>query len=254
MIASRFFLLDLSDTLVIVTADHASAMVYSGYATPKDYSVLGMDKYVSNVDKSSYQLLTYSSGLGHENYNETIAKSDHRNSYHKATIPSTWANHGGDDVPLYAIGALSNILFSGSMDQSYVPHAIAFAMCLGGYQNRPYLRHAFEQRIAPSREKVRSNVHIVRDMLKTTATPMKEKQMEVEEPTTVSITEAEVLEEIHEMNVTVIEEILDNFLNNSEVDLASTSDLVQSDDESGKSQIASNFALAVISMMFVLVL
>lgn len=134
---NRLFL-DPSDSMVIVTADHASSVVYSGFATPKHVSILGMDKFVSNVDKKPYQLLMYSSGLGHDAYNETSALKDHRNSYHKATIPSTWANHAGDDVPLYAFGSLSNILFGGSMDQTYVPHAIAFAMCLFDYQDRCY--------------------------------------------------------------------------------------------------------------------
>lgn len=128
--------LDLSDSLIIVTSDHASALVYSGFATPKESSILGMDKFVSNIDKKPYQLLTYSSGLGHNYYNETTAMLDNFNSYHKATIPSTWANHGGDDVPLYAVGPLANILFSGSMDQTFIPHAIAFAMCLFDYQDR----------------------------------------------------------------------------------------------------------------------
>lgn len=95
-----------------------------------------MDKFVSNIDNKPYQLLLYSSGLGSNYYNESSAKIDHRNSYHKAVIPSTWANHGGDDVPLYAVGALANILFGGTMDQTYIPHAIAFAMCLFDYKER----------------------------------------------------------------------------------------------------------------------
>jgi Alkaline phosphatase len=111
-------------------------MVYSGYSTPKNYSVLGMDKYLSNIDKKPYQLLTYSSGLGHSQYNETISLQDVKNSYHKAAIASTWANHAADDVPLYAIGAMSKLLFAGTFDQTYVPHAIAYAMCLFNYKDR----------------------------------------------------------------------------------------------------------------------
>ena len=130
------FVLDLSNSLVIVTSDHASAMSYSGFATPKNLTVLGMDKYVSNVDGKPYQLLTYSSGLGYQNYNETAAIHDYRNSYHKATIASTWANHAADDVPVYAIGQMANFLFSGSFDQTYLAHAIAYAMCIFQYESR----------------------------------------------------------------------------------------------------------------------
>jgi len=119
-----------------VTSDHASAMSYTGFATPKNLSVLGMDKYVSNVDGKPYQLLTYSSGLGYQNYNETAAIHDYRNSYHKATIASTWANHAADDTPLYSIGQMANLLFSGSFDQTYLAHAVAYAMCIFQYESR----------------------------------------------------------------------------------------------------------------------
>lgn len=126
----------MSETLVIVTADHSSAMSYSGYATPKNYSVLGLDKHISNIDKQHYQLLTYASGVGHGAFNLTAAMKDYHNAYHKAAIPSSWGNHAGEDVPLYAIGALSSFLFSGTIDQTFIPHAISFALCLSQYNSR----------------------------------------------------------------------------------------------------------------------
>lgn len=126
----------MSETLVIVTADHSSAMSYSGYATPKNYSVLGLDKHISNIDKKHYQLLTYASGIGHEAFNLTAATKDYHNAYHKAAIPSSWGNHAAEDVPLYAIGALANFLFSGTIDQTFIPHAISFALCLSQYHSR----------------------------------------------------------------------------------------------------------------------
>lgn len=126
----------MNETLIIVTADHASSMIYSGFAAPKNYSVVGMDKYVSNVDGKPYQLLTYSSGIGNTNYSEGNAIRDPKNAVHKAAIPATWANHAASDVPLYAVGSLASSLFSGTFDQSYVPHAIAYAMCLFQYSDR----------------------------------------------------------------------------------------------------------------------
>lgn len=152
-----------------MTADHASGIVFSGFATPKNHSILGLDKYLSNISKKPYQLLTYSSGMGYDNYNETLAGTEQRNAFHKATIPSTWANHAGDDVPLYATGPLANILFSGSFDQTYVPHAIAFAMCLFEYQERcqdlieenkfPPHRIRKTNKIQLLREKLQSSLH-----------------------------------------------------------------------------------------------
>lgn len=126
----------MSETLVIVTSDHASAITYSGFATSPNNSVLGMDKFLSDVDKKSYQLLMYASGPGNENYNETLARIDPQNAYHKATIPQIWGNHDATDVPLYAKGPMANVLFSGSMDQTYIAHAIAFALCLFQYESR----------------------------------------------------------------------------------------------------------------------
>lgn len=111
-------------------------MSYSGYATPKNYSVLGLDKHISNIDKKHYQLLTYASGIGHGAFNLTAAMKDYYNAYHKAAIPSSWGNHAGEDVPLYAIGALASFLFSGTIDQTFIPHAISFALCLSQYHSR----------------------------------------------------------------------------------------------------------------------
>lgn len=39
----EFCKFDLSESLVIVTSDHDSAIFYSGFATPNDQSILGMD-------------------------------------------------------------------------------------------------------------------------------------------------------------------------------------------------------------------
>jgi hypothetical protein len=111
-------------------------MSYSGFATPIGQNILGMDKFNSNIDGRPYQILTYSSGIGHKNYSEKLAIEDYHNAHHKATIPSTWANHGAEDVPLYAIGSMSSLLFGGTFDQTYVPHAVAYAMCLFEYESR----------------------------------------------------------------------------------------------------------------------
>jgi Alkaline phosphatase len=126
----------MSETLIIVTSDHSSALTYAGFATPKNYSILGMDKFTSDVNKKPYQLLMYASGPGYQHFNESLARADPKNSYHKATIPMVWGNHDATDVPLYADGSLANVLFGGSIDQSYVAHAIAFAMCLFQYEKR----------------------------------------------------------------------------------------------------------------------
>lgn len=51
-------------------------------------------------------------------------------------MPRAWATHGGEDVPVFAVGPLASVLFSGSVDQSYIPHAIAYAACLAHHASR----------------------------------------------------------------------------------------------------------------------
>lgn len=215
-ITGFLLLIDLNESLIIVTADHASAIVYSGFATPKEQPILGMDKHLSNIDKKPYQLILYSSGLGFDYYNQTSAVSDYRNSYHKAAIPSTWANHAGDDVPLYAVGPLANILFSGTLDQTFIPHAIAFAMCLSNYKERC---ETFDQK--PSQ--IRTPDKIYKDMVYQVRQKL-QKDVFSKQPT----------------EPKVLEEVMVNFENISETDLYLTSDLIgnSTDENSGNTELS----------------
>lgn len=138
-------------------------MIYSGFAAPKNYSVIGMDKYASNVDGKPYQLLTYSSGIGFSNYSETNSIRDPKNAVHKAAIPASWANHAAGDVPIYAIGPMANLLFSGSFDQTYVAHAIAYAMCLFQYSDR--CDEAYVQRSKPTIERKLGGIEELKKVL-----------------------------------------------------------------------------------------
>ena len=45
-------------------------------------------------------------------------------------VPMTKETHGGEDVPLYAIGPMS-YLFHGVQDQTYIPYALSYSACLG---------------------------------------------------------------------------------------------------------------------------
>ena len=40
--------------------------------------------------------------------------------------------HGGEDVPIYSSGPMS-FLFTGTVEQSYVAHAMAYSACIGAY-------------------------------------------------------------------------------------------------------------------------
>jgi hypothetical protein len=68
--------------------------------------------------------------------NATDAETHNR--LHSAAVPRQWATHGGEDVPVYAAGpsGITQALFSGTFDQSYVPHAIAYVACLAEHAKR----------------------------------------------------------------------------------------------------------------------
>lgn len=228
--------------MIVVTADHGSSMVYSGFATPKDYSILGMDKFVSNVDKKPYQLLLYSSGLGFDSYNETTAVNDHRNAYHRATVPSTWANHAGTDVPLYAIGSLANILFSGTLDQTYISHAIAFAMCLFEYQDRCLSQRFVPKQFDLPRGRKPSKIHLLKQKIEKEIFDENQNELEpVEETSSLSFESSTFAD--FEVDAT----------NNTEFDLLLTSDLIgnQTEIDSGEAKPSSLLTLLLFLVVIV---
>ncbi|XP_052122782.1 uncharacterized protein LOC127749287 [Frankliniella occidentalis] len=59
-----------------------------------------------------------------------------RNRVHASAVPRQWATHGGEDVPVYSQGPLAAALLGGSMDQTYIPHAIAYIACLVDFAER----------------------------------------------------------------------------------------------------------------------
>lgn len=126
---------DLKDTLIILTADHSNVLTLGGLTTTRGNSILGMDTKVSDVDGKAYTTLLYGNGPG---YTEprTVPEGNTRDIIQSAAVPRLWSTHGGEDVPVFASGPLVNILFSGTFDQSYIPHAIAYIACLGEYAKR----------------------------------------------------------------------------------------------------------------------
>lgn len=63
---------------------------------------------VSDIDGLRYTTLLYGSGPGHAEpraipANSSITSAD---AVHAAAVPRQWATHGGEDVPIYALGKL----------------------------------------------------------------------------------------------------------------------------------------------------
>lgn len=100
----------------------------------------GPDNKVSDVDGQPYTKILYGNGPGFSTpriipMNLTTVAED-RNQVHGSAVPRQWATHGGEDVPVYALGPLATTLFTGTFDQSYIPHAIAYSACLGEHRLR----------------------------------------------------------------------------------------------------------------------
>lgn len=96
-------------------------MTYSGYETANNHSIFD-------------GLLSYASGVGAESSSQSKNFMD-KEFIQRAANSKPWGDHGGSDVPLFATGPLS-LIFSSTIDQTYIPHAIAFAMCIFRYKDR----------------------------------------------------------------------------------------------------------------------
>ncbi|XP_043272599.1 alkaline phosphatase-like [Venturia canescens] len=123
---------DISETLIVVTADHSHVMTLGGLGTRRGNPIFGSDTKTSDLDGKPYTTLLYGNGPGYSETRKDIRRNsrDDQNAIQTAGVPRAWATHGGEDVPVFAIGPLSTVLFSGSFDQSYIPHAISYVACL----------------------------------------------------------------------------------------------------------------------------
>ncbi|XP_077295947.1 alkaline phosphatase-like [Arctopsyche grandis] len=125
--------------LLLVTADHGHVMTVGGHGAPRDHPILGSDVKTSDIDGLPYSTVLYGSGPGHGARigDPSLAEpgpaemGQDMNRVHAAAAPRQWATHGAEDVPVYAIGPLATVLFSGTFEQSYIPHAVAYIACLG---------------------------------------------------------------------------------------------------------------------------
>jgi alkaline phosphatase len=134
---------DIQETLIIVTADHSHTLTLAGYAT-RGNPILG--DVVSNDAKGypqssasldmagyPYTSLGYRDGPGalhgsdQDHLSENTLTKDDPNYRQAALVPMDYETHGGEDVALYAIGPQSQ-LFSGTLEQHWVFHALKYAM------------------------------------------------------------------------------------------------------------------------------
>ncbi|XP_042867406.1 alkaline phosphatase, tissue-nonspecific isozyme-like isoform X2 [Penaeus japonicus] len=128
-------LTDASNTLLVVTADHSHTMTFGGASVPRGNPVLGFDKGTSDLDGKPYTTLLYGNGPGYAHTTPTGRQdltgfnTQDINFVQQAAVPRKYETHGGEDVPVYAYGPGAH-LFSGTIEQTYIAHAIAHAACI----------------------------------------------------------------------------------------------------------------------------
>lgn len=127
-------LTDETDTLIVVTSDHAHTMTYNGYPV-RGNDIFGIPGNAD--DHLPYSTLSYANGPGYrkpesDGSRHDISKDDLQDDEYRypATVPLGSETHGGDDVAVFARGPWSQ-LFSGTIEQNLIPHVMAFASCVG---------------------------------------------------------------------------------------------------------------------------
>ncbi|XP_069975298.1 alkaline phosphatase, tissue-nonspecific isozyme [Penaeus vannamei] len=137
-------LVDLNDTLVLVTADHSHVMTINGYPR-RGNDILGLVNYEKVTDGLPFTTLMFTNGFG---FNYTwngekvvrpnltgtdTASKDYVAQAGVATRKGS-ATHGGEDVAVYAVGPMSH-LFHRVHEQTHVAHVMAYSACIGPYKN-----------------------------------------------------------------------------------------------------------------------
>ncbi|XP_068218736.1 alkaline phosphatase-like [Palaemon carinicauda] len=125
---------DPDETIILVTADHGHSLTINGYA-PRHSSMLGISD-ISDVDHKPFTTLMYGNGPGYRTSKDGArpdpSKEDlYDKEYRQASAaPEELSNHDGSDVGIWVTGPHSH-LFTGVYEENYIPHALAYAACVG---------------------------------------------------------------------------------------------------------------------------
>lgn len=140
-IAAAAELVDLDETLILVTADHGHTMTISGYPA-RGNPILGLVRSTNMEEPGGEPRLTFDATgrpyttIGYANGPNTRAEDDEAltedevmaTSYRQeATVRRPSETHSGADVALFANGPRSHY-FSGSMEQNTIFHLITAAL------------------------------------------------------------------------------------------------------------------------------
>lgn len=119
-----------ADTLIIVTADHSHVLSMSGYPS-RNNPILGKVDTDKGTDAKPYTTLSYANGPGATvdgKPRDDLSDDDTTATDFKqqSLVPLKAETHGGEDVPIYAMGPWAH-LFHGTVDQQYIFHVMNYA-------------------------------------------------------------------------------------------------------------------------------
>jgi len=129
-----------SDTLIVVTADHSHTLTVGGYSD-RGNPITGLAPSAEDPeiakDGKPFTTLLYGTGPGWQGLREfrtrdnlTDRDTSNKNYIQQSAVPKSSATHAGEDVMIFARGPMSH-LYHGVHEQSYIPHVIRFASCVG---------------------------------------------------------------------------------------------------------------------------
>ena len=132
-------LVNLDETLILVTADHSHVFTIAGYAR-RGNPILGLSVPISRDggepkpeladDGKPYTTLGYTNGPGAirgERPDLTNVDTQALNYQQQSVVPKRSETHGGEDVALFAIGPWAH-LASGTMEQNVIYHIMRYAV------------------------------------------------------------------------------------------------------------------------------
>lgn len=150
-IAAAMEMVDLNETLVLVTADHSHTMTIGGYpmrgnpilgnVRENDMTGQPMEQDAVAMDGKTYSTLGYYNGPGavegHRHDAPPIRDTDDKPAVQQAVVPTFMdmgpygkrvsETHGGEDVALYAIGPKAHLV-GGTMEQNVIFHLMVHAL------------------------------------------------------------------------------------------------------------------------------
>ncbi len=132
-------MVDMEDTLIIVTADHSHVMTMAGYPK-RGNPILGLvsapwqkdGELLLATDDKPYTTIGYMNGRGSvKGERPTLTQEQALDPDHiqQALVPTSSETHGGEDVPLYAQGPWAHLV-GGVMEQNLVFDIIEHALAL----------------------------------------------------------------------------------------------------------------------------